>query len=183
MEVPSDNSANSSFDNLSSLTAGSVIVDIGTGDGRFVYQSARENPAKFYVGIDANANDLPDVIAGPPAAVVQTADVQLATRRHATDHRPEKPALRIGGRDAQRIRGALERVADALQRHADEPPGVVLAADEVPFERAELRSRTCVVREAHVSRCRESAALEGAERVDDRKGARQLEWITLSAAK
>ena len=58
MEVPSDNSANSSFDNLSSLTAGSVIVDIGTGDGRFVYQSARENPAKFYVGIDANAKPL-----------------------------------------------------------------------------------------------------------------------------
>jgi 16S rRNA (adenine(1408)-N(1))-methyltransferase len=35
-----------------------VIVDIGTGDGRFVYQSARENPTKFYVGIDANAKPL-----------------------------------------------------------------------------------------------------------------------------
>lgn len=57
MEVPSDNSANSSFDNLSSLTGG-VIVDIGTGDGRFVYQSARENPSKFYIGIDANAKAL-----------------------------------------------------------------------------------------------------------------------------
>ena len=58
MEVPSDNSANLSFDNLSSLTAGGVIVDIGTGDGRFVYQRARENPAKFYIGIDANAKPL-----------------------------------------------------------------------------------------------------------------------------
>jgi 16S rRNA (adenine(1408)-N(1))-methyltransferase len=56
--VPSDNSANSSSDNLSSVTAGGVIVDIGTGDGRFVYQSARENPAKFYIGIDANAKPL-----------------------------------------------------------------------------------------------------------------------------
>jgi 16S rRNA (adenine(1408)-N(1))-methyltransferase len=55
--VPPDNSANSSFDNLSSLTGG-VIVDIGTGDGRFVYQCARENPSKFYIGIDANAKPL-----------------------------------------------------------------------------------------------------------------------------
>jgi 16S rRNA (adenine(1408)-N(1))-methyltransferase len=55
--VPSDNSANSSFDNLSSLTGG-VIVDIGTGDGRFVYQCARQNPSKFYIGIDPNAKPL-----------------------------------------------------------------------------------------------------------------------------
>lgn len=33
-------------------------MDIGTGDGRFVYQSARENPSKFYLGIDANAQPL-----------------------------------------------------------------------------------------------------------------------------
>lgn len=33
-------------------------MDIGTGDGRFVYQSARENPAKFYLGIDANTKPL-----------------------------------------------------------------------------------------------------------------------------
>jgi 16S rRNA (adenine(1408)-N(1))-methyltransferase len=33
-------------------------VDIGTGDGRFVSRAARENPRKFYVGIDANAKPL-----------------------------------------------------------------------------------------------------------------------------
>lgn len=33
-------------------------MDIGTGDGRFVYQCARENPNKFYLGIDANAKPL-----------------------------------------------------------------------------------------------------------------------------
>ena len=62
MVVPSDNSTNASFDNLSNLTShdpgGGVILDIGTGDGRFVYQSARENPTKFYLGIDANAQPL-----------------------------------------------------------------------------------------------------------------------------
>ncbi len=35
-----------------------MILDIGTGDGRFVYQSARENPEKFYLGIDANRKAL-----------------------------------------------------------------------------------------------------------------------------
>lgn len=35
-----------------------IIVDLGTGDGRFVYQSARQNPGRFYIGIDASANSL-----------------------------------------------------------------------------------------------------------------------------
>jgi len=33
-------------------------VDIGTGDGRFVYQSARRNPKKFYIGIDPSRKPL-----------------------------------------------------------------------------------------------------------------------------
>jgi len=60
--VPSDNSTKASFESLSNLTSdnprGGVIVDIGTGDGRFVYQNARQNPARFYLGIDANARPL-----------------------------------------------------------------------------------------------------------------------------
>jgi len=39
-------------------TGEGVIIDIGTGDGRFVYQSARENPKKFYIGIDPNTRPL-----------------------------------------------------------------------------------------------------------------------------
>jgi 16S rRNA (adenine(1408)-N(1))-methyltransferase len=38
-----------------------VIVDIGTGDGRFVYQSARQNPSRFYIGIDASTTALEKV--------------------------------------------------------------------------------------------------------------------------
>ena len=34
------------------------MIDIGTGDGHFVYQSARRNPNKFFIGIDANARPL-----------------------------------------------------------------------------------------------------------------------------
>lgn len=33
-------------------------MDIGTGDGRFVYQSARLNPEKFFIGVDASAQAL-----------------------------------------------------------------------------------------------------------------------------
>lgn len=35
-----------------------MVLDIGTGDGRFVYALARENPNKFFIGIDANAKPL-----------------------------------------------------------------------------------------------------------------------------
>lgn len=38
-----------------------IIVDIGTGDGSFVYQSARENPDRFYIGVDAQASALEKV--------------------------------------------------------------------------------------------------------------------------
>lgn len=31
-----------------------VVVDIGTGSGRFVYESAKLNPQNFYIGIDPN---------------------------------------------------------------------------------------------------------------------------------
>jgi 16S rRNA (adenine(1408)-N(1))-methyltransferase len=35
-----------------------VIVDIGTGDGRFVYQCARRDRTKFFIGVDANPKAL-----------------------------------------------------------------------------------------------------------------------------
>lgn len=50
-------SSNDSLD-LTGFTGEGVIVDIGTGDGRFVYQSARLNPKKFYIGIDPNVRPL-----------------------------------------------------------------------------------------------------------------------------
>jgi len=53
-----DNSTKKNSENLSPHTAEGVVVDIGTGDGRFVYNSARANPSKFYIGIDANAKPL-----------------------------------------------------------------------------------------------------------------------------
>lgn len=34
------------------------MIDIGTGDGRFVSAAARANPNKFFIGIDANVKPL-----------------------------------------------------------------------------------------------------------------------------
>ncbi len=36
-------------------------MDIGTGDGRFVYRLAQQNPNRFYIGIDANAAALKEI--------------------------------------------------------------------------------------------------------------------------
>ena len=58
MAVPSDNSIKLPSIDSSIHTGEGVIIDIGTGDGRFVYQSARRNPNKFYIGIDPNTRPL-----------------------------------------------------------------------------------------------------------------------------
>ena len=58
MAVPSDNSIKPPSTGSSDLIGEGVIIDIGTGDGRFVYQSARRNPNKFYIGIDPNTRPL-----------------------------------------------------------------------------------------------------------------------------
>ena len=58
MAAPTDNSTEQNSTRLSSLTGEGITVDIGTGDGLFVYQSARQNPNKFYIGIDPNVSPL-----------------------------------------------------------------------------------------------------------------------------
>lgn len=58
MEAPFDNSTKKNSKNLSNHTGEGVVVDIGTGDGRFVCRSALANPNKFYIGIDANTKPL-----------------------------------------------------------------------------------------------------------------------------
>jgi len=56
--APSDNSNEKNSESLSNHTGEGVVIDIGTGDGRFVSAAARANPNKFYIGIDANAKPL-----------------------------------------------------------------------------------------------------------------------------
>ena len=35
-----------------------MVIDLGTGDGRFVSAAAKANPNKFFIGVDANAKPL-----------------------------------------------------------------------------------------------------------------------------
>jgi len=56
--APTDNWIKTPSTNSSNRIGEGVIIDIGTGDGRYVYQSARQNPNKFYIGIDPNARPL-----------------------------------------------------------------------------------------------------------------------------
>ncbi|MBK9154453.1 MAG: methyltransferase domain-containing protein [Chloracidobacterium sp.] len=39
-------------------TGEGIVIDIGTGDGRFVSAAAKENPNKFFIGVDANVKAL-----------------------------------------------------------------------------------------------------------------------------
>jgi 16S rRNA (adenine(1408)-N(1))-methyltransferase len=56
--APSDNSTGKNSTNLLNHTGEGIVLDIGTGDGRFVSALARQNPHKFYIGIDANTKAL-----------------------------------------------------------------------------------------------------------------------------
>lgn len=61
MVAPIDNLNEKRSSSLSLPTGAGIVLDIGTGDGSFVYQAARENPNKFFIGIDANARPLAKV--------------------------------------------------------------------------------------------------------------------------
>lgn len=58
MVEPFDDSIKPPWKNLLLPTGEGIIIDIGTGDGRFVFECARQNPRKFYIGIDANPRPL-----------------------------------------------------------------------------------------------------------------------------
>jgi ubiquinone/menaquinone biosynthesis C-methylase UbiE len=58
VEARSDNSPEKNSKNSLLRTGEGIVIDIGTGDGRFVSAAARANPNKFFIGIDANVKPL-----------------------------------------------------------------------------------------------------------------------------
>ena len=58
MVEPFDRSIAPPSKNSLPTTGEGIVIDIGTGDGLFVSECARQNPRKFYIGIDANARPL-----------------------------------------------------------------------------------------------------------------------------
>ena len=97
MAALSDNSTDENSRSLSLHTGEGVVVDIGTGDGRFVSRAARENPRKFYVGIDAVAKPLEKIS-------------MKATRKPAKGGLP----------NALFVQAAVEDLPDELDGTADE---------------------------------------------------------------
>lgn len=97
MAVPSDNSTERNLENLSNHTGEGIVVDIGTGDGRFVSAAARQNPRKFYIGIDANAKPLEKIS-------------MKATRKPAKGGLP----------NALFVQAAVENLPEELNETADE---------------------------------------------------------------
>lgn len=96
-------------------------MDIGTGDGRFVSRAARENPRKFYVGIDANAKPLEKIS-------------MKATRKPAKGGLPNALFVQAAAED---LPGELDGAADEIHIHF--PWGSLLKAVAVGDE-AVLRS-------------------------------------------
>ena len=110
MAAQSDNSTEKISANLSLPSGEGVVVDIGTGDGRFVYRSAAANPNKFYIGIDANAKPLEKIS-------------MKATRKPAKGGLP----------NVLFVQAAIENLPEELNETADEihihfPWGSLLAA-------------------------------------------------------
>ena len=126
MVAPTDNSLEKNFYN-SSHHSGGIIIDIGTGDGLFVYQCARQNPDKFYIGIDPNVQQLkkisekiyrkPSKGGAPNALFIQSAVDDLppeldgvATEVHV--HFPWGTLLKsVASGDAQ-VLGNIRRVCE-----------------------------------------------------------------------
>jgi 16S rRNA (adenine(1408)-N(1))-methyltransferase len=97
VEVQFDNSQETSSNELSLHTSEGVVIDIGTGDGRFVSAAARANPSKFYIGLDANAKPLEKIS-------------MKATRKPAKGGLP----------NAMFVQAAIEDLPDELNGVADE---------------------------------------------------------------
>jgi 16S rRNA (adenine(1408)-N(1))-methyltransferase len=91
-----------------------VVVDIGTGDGRWLYRLARARPDVLCLGIDASADGLRDV-----------------------SHRAARMPARGGLANVRYILASVEAIPAALHRVADEawvvyPWGSLLRAVVVP---------------------------------------------------
>lgn len=112
--------------NLSGPTGEGVVIDIGTGDCRFVSTAAKENPNKFYIGVDANVKPLekpsmratrkPSKGGLPNALFVQAAVEDLPDEfTHVADeihiHFPWGSLLRAVATGDQRVLETLRRIS------------------------------------------------------------------------
>jgi hypothetical protein len=95
-----------------------VVVDIGTGDGRYVYRSARSDPDRIYIGIDVERRALQKI----SEKILSGSKSQIQLRRRPlvlVDESPEHiPASDLPVED-------LPRVESRFGRFKVEAPGAV----------------------------------------------------------
>lgn len=157
MAARSDNSKERNLNALSIPTGEGVVVDIGTGDGRFVYRSALRDPNRFFIGIDANVSPLKKIS-------------MKATRRPAKG----------GARNLIFLQAPVENLPEELNGTADEvhihfPWGSLLGSL--------IRAETGVIRGLR-GICAEGATLEiifGLDPVRDGSEMRRLHLPEITA--
>jgi 16S rRNA (adenine(1408)-N(1))-methyltransferase len=127
-----------------------VILDIGTGDGRFVYQMARKNPNRLYIGIDASSE-----------ALVKTSEKIYRNPKHGG----AKNALFLQAR-VEALPPELHGIADEVHVHF--PWGSLLGGLLKPVEDV-LRSIRSV--------CKDQALLEIITSIDEKRDANELKRL------
>lgn len=152
MAAQFDNSPEKSFTTLSNHTGKGVVIDIGTGDGRFVSALAKANPNKFYIGIDANVKPLekpsmkatrkPSKGGLPNALFVQAAVEDLPDELNGTAdeihiHFPWGSLLRAVATGDEAVLAALHRIS-APECQLEIIIGIDPERDRTEIERLDL---------------------------------------------
>ena len=101
MAEPSDDLTDRLSTSLSSHTGTGIVIDIGTGDGRFVYQCARSNPNKFFIGIDPNTRPL----------------AKVSEKIHRSPRRGGLPNVLFLQASVEDLPAELEGIADEIHIH------------------------------------------------------------------
>lgn len=130
-------------------------MDIGTGDGRFVYQMARKNPEKLYIGIDAASENLSKI-----------SEKIYRNPKHG------------GAKNALFLQARVEELPEELNNIADEvhvhfPWGSLLAGVLKPDETI-IRSLRRI--------CKSGALLEIITSIDEARDVTQLERLGISGS-
>lgn len=158
MAAPFDNSTEKNSKSLLPHTGEGVVIDIGTGDGRFVSASAKANPNKFFIGIDANVKPLekPSIKATrkpskgglPNALFVQTAVEDLPEELDGSAdeihiHFPWGSLLKAVATGDAAVLTALRRIS-APECLLEIVIGIDPARDKTEIERLEIPDLTPV---------------------------------------
>lgn len=158
MAAPFDNSTKRNSKSLLPNTGEGVVIDIGTGDGRFVSASAKANPNKFFIGIDANVKPLekpsmkatrkPSKGGLPNALFVQTAVEDLPEELDGSAdeihiHFPWGSLLKAVATGDAAVLTALRRIS-APECQLEIVIGIDPASDKAEIERLEVPKLTPV---------------------------------------